>query len=59
MKIIADLREVQKLLNDTEALLAGPVTFEISGTLDLTITANNGQTILDTTIDLDLPESSK
>lgn len=57
MKILADLSALKKILDDVSAIASGPVKIEISAPVKLTITAADGTVILDTTLQIDMPET--
>jgi len=58
VKILADLSALQKILSDVSAVTSGPVKIEISAPVKITVTAADGTVILDTTQQVDMPESS-
>ena len=57
MKLVADIKAIMAVLDDAEALAAGPISIEISAPVRVTITASDGKVVLDTTISVNQQET--
>jgi hypothetical protein len=55
MSIIADLKAIGKVIDDIQAVNAGPVQIEISAPIHLVIKSATGLVLLDTVIQVNLP----
>jgi len=58
MKLVADIKAIMQILNDVEALGAGPISIEISAPVRVTITASDGKVVLDTVLAVNTQQTS-
>jgi hypothetical protein len=54
VSIVADIAAIKQLIDDATAIESGPVEVKISAPVHITITASNGKTILDTTVNVNV-----
>jgi hypothetical protein len=57
MKIVAYIEAFKKFLDDISEIDKGPVTIELSGPIHLKVTASDGTVLLDTILQIDLPQN--